>query len=152
MRNRQRGFSLLELLIVLAIIVIIVAIAIPNVMRTRMSANEASAVSSLKTLNSALVLYNSTYGAYPAQLNYLAPPQSGNPTPTAADLIDQVLGSGVKAGYTFAYTQGPNGASYSIQARPVVDNQTGLRHFFSDMSGVTRYSTGSDANVSSTPL
>jgi type IV pilus assembly protein PilA len=152
MRKQQRGFSLIELLIVVAIILIIVAIAIPNLMRSKISANETSAVTSLRTLNSALVLYNSTYGAYPAQLNYLQPPNSGNPTSTAADLIDQVLASGVKAGYTFVYTQGPSGATYSIVARPLVDNQTGLRHFYTDQSGVTRFNVGAEATVSSTPL
>jgi type IV pilus assembly protein PilA len=152
MRKRQRGFSLIELLIVVAIILIIVAIAVPNLLRTKISANEASAVSSLRTLNSALVLYNSTYGSYPAQLNYLQPPNSGNPTSTAADLIEQGLAGGTKAGYTFTYTAGPGGASYSLIARPLVDNQTGLRHFYTDQSGATRFNVGADANISSTPL
>lgn len=152
MRKRQKGFSLIELLIVVAIILIIVAIAVPNLLRSRISANEASAVSTLKTLNSALVLYNSTYGYYPAQMNYLQPPQSGNPSSTAADLIDQAVAGGTKAGYTFIYVQGPSGATYTIQARPLVDNQTGLRHFYTDSSGVTRFAVATDANVSSSPL
>jgi prepilin-type N-terminal cleavage/methylation domain-containing protein len=152
MRRRQKGFSLIELLIVVAIILIIVAMAVPNLLRSRISANEASAVSSLRTLNAALVLYNSTYGAYPAQLSYLQPPASGNPTSAAADLIDQVLASGTKSGYTFTYTQGPSGASYTIVAHPLVSNQTGLRYFYSDQSGVTRFNVGADANISSSPL
>ncbi len=66
MRNKQKGFSLIELLIVVAIILIIAAIAIPNLLRARISANEASAVSSLRTMNTACITYDSTYGVFPA--------------------------------------------------------------------------------------
>ena len=68
MRNKQKGFSLIELLIVVAIILIIAAIAIPNLLRSKMAANEASAVGSLRTINTASVAFSTTYGNYPAAL------------------------------------------------------------------------------------
>ena len=90
--NRQKGFSLIELLIVVAIILIIAAIAIPNLMRSKMAANEASAVASLRTLNTSSVSFSTTYGMYPSALSNLAP--SSTPSSTAADLIDNVLALG----------------------------------------------------------
>src|SRR5262245_50916594 len=104
MKRRQRGFSLIELLIVVAIILIIAAIAIPNLLRSKMSANEASAVGSLRTLNTACITYSTLYGGYPPALGNLGP---GTPaTSAAADLIDSVLSSGTKSGYIFTYTAG----------------------------------------------
>ncbi len=99
-KNNQKGFSLIELLIVVAIILIIAAIAIPNLLRSRMAANEASAVGSLRTLNTAAVQYNTTYGiGFPDALSDLGPAATADST--AADLIDSVLASGTKSGYTF---------------------------------------------------
>ena len=82
MKRNTRGFSLIELLIVVAIILIIAAIAIPNLLRSRIAANQASAVGSLRTLNTAEVTYASTYNSgYAAALSYLGPPATGaNPT------------------------------------------------------------------------
>jgi type IV pilus assembly protein PilA len=152
MRNKQKGFSLIELLIVVAIILIIAAIAIPNLLRSRIAANEASAVSSLRTLNTACITFNSTYGQFPAALTNLQSPASGNPTSTAADLVDQVLAAGQKAGYNFSLTQGAGGTSYQMTAIPITYNQTGLRAFFTDQSGVIRFNVGATADSSSTPL
>jgi type IV pilus assembly protein PilA len=152
MRKNQKGFSLIELLIVVAIILIIAAIAIPNLLRSRIAANEASAVSSLRTLNTACITYNSTYGQFPAALSNLKSPASGNPSSTAADLVDQVLAGGTKAGYNFTFTQGAGGASYNVTAAPITVNQTGLREFYTDQSGVIRFNVGVAADQSSTPL
>src|SRR5438445_6303437 len=104
MRNRQKGFSLIELLIVVAIILIIAAIAIPNLLRSKMAANEASAVGSLRSLNTACITYSTTYGSYPTTLSNLGPATTASST--TADLIDSVLASGTKSGYSFAYAGG----------------------------------------------
>ncbi len=152
MRQDQEGFSLIELLIVVAIILIIAAIAIPNLFRSRVSANEASAVSSMRTINTACMIYNSTFGAFPAALSHLQAPSSGNPSSTAADLINQELAAGTKSGYVFTYTQGSGGTSYTLTSAPVLMNQTGLREFYSDASGVIRFNVGATADASSSPL
>src|SRR5438270_13929942 len=102
MRSKEKGFSLIELLIVVAIILIIAAIAIPNLLRSKMAANEASAVASLRTINTSSVAYSTTYGAYPTNLTNLGP-ASGAPSSTTADLVDSVLASGTKSGYTITY-------------------------------------------------
>ena len=143
MRQTQgRGFSLIELLIVVAIILVIAAIAIPSLLRSKMSANEASAIGSLRTMNTAFVNYASTYAVgYPANLTDMGP--SSTPSSTAADLLDAVLVAGTKSGYTFSYTPGaadPGGviSTYSVTASPVSPGVTGQRGFYTDQSLVIR--------------
>ena len=158
MRKNQKGFSLIELLIVVAIILIIAAIAIPNLLRSKMAANEASAVGSLRTLNTACITYSTTYGTgYPAGLGNLAPCTGANcATAAAADLIDGVLSGGTKSGYTFTYTAGTavGGVipTYTIVADPVNRGTTGQRGFFTDQSGVIRFNATATADVNSTPI
>jgi type IV pilus assembly protein PilA len=155
MRKQQKGFSLIELLIVVAIILIIAAIAIPNLLRAKMSANEASAVATLRTLNTSAVAYSTTYGAYPTNLVDLGPASS--PTSTAADLIDSVLAKdpATKSGYTFTWSGTASGgviSSYTLTAKPLTQGVTGQRGFFTDQSGVIRADVTGTASVSSTPL
>jgi type IV pilus assembly protein PilA len=156
MRKTQKGFSLIELLIVVAIILIIAAIAIPNLLRARISANEASAVSSLRTMNTACITYNSTYGQYPPAVSDLGPAGGGLPTSTSADLLDQVLapasGTPTKSGYNFTFAAGAGNATYSVHADPVTVNQTGVRHFFTDGSGVIRFNAAATATATDSPL
>jgi type IV pilus assembly protein PilA len=154
-RGKQKGFSLIELLIVVAIILIIAAIAIPNLLHSKMSANEASAVGSLSTLNTTCITYSTIYGGYPHTLANLGPATPA--TSAAADLIDSVLATGTKSGYVFAYSPGATDANgnvltYGITAEPVSVGATGTRFFFTDQSGVIRANTTGIANVSSTPI
>jgi type IV pilus assembly protein PilA len=155
MRNREKGFSLIELLVVVAIIMVIVAMAIPNVLRTRMTANETSAVGSMSTLNSACITYLTIYGGYPASLASMGPGSTAGPT--SADLIDSVLSNGSKSGYNFAYFPGPKDPagrvnSYSIKADPSTPGTTGQKSFYTDQSGAIRANTAGPADVNSTPI
>ena len=156
MKKKQHGFSLIELLIVVAIILIIAAIAIPNLLRSKMAANEASAVATMRTLNTSAVAYSTTYGQYPGNLASLGPVSGGGtPSSTTADLIDSVLAAGVKSGYTITYTgtvaSGVIG-SYTITALAVTQGVSGQRSFFTDQSGVIRSDPAAGATASSTPL
>jgi type IV pilus assembly protein PilA len=146
--KKQKGFSLIELLIVVAIILIIAAIAIPNLLRSRMAANEASAVGSLRTINTAEVTFSTTYPsvgfAALASLGGTAATcaTATGATSTGACLIDSVLATtAVKSGYAFTATAGGGtpAVTYASQALPSVVGQSGQRSFCSDQSGVIRY-------------
>jgi len=146
--NKKRGFSLIELLIVVAIILIIAAIAIPNLLRSRIAADEASAVGSLRTLNTAEITYNTTYPnvGFACTLSAMGPPSGSTAaSSSAAGLIDSNLAGGTKSGYTFAFLnttcQPANGitTTYDIGAKPVSAGVTGSRYFCSDVSGVIQY-------------
>jgi prepilin-type N-terminal cleavage/methylation domain-containing protein len=157
MKKSSKGFSLIELLIVVAIILIIAAIAIPNLLRSRIAANQASAVGSLRTLNTAEITYSSTYNSgFTMSLSYLAPPTTVNPTSTAAGLIDSVLAAGIKSGYSFAYAPGPSDAAlrintYGITAVPITSS-TGTNYYFTDQSGVIRQNSTTTAAASDSPI
>ena len=159
--RKQKGFSLIELLIVVAIILIIAAIAIPNLLRSRIAANETSAVGSLRTLNTSEVTYQSTYPdlGFTCTLASLAPPATtAQPTSTAAGLIDATLAGGVKSGYTFA-TVGTNSTctvvsgitiNYQWGGAPTAPGQTGQRYFCSDQSGVIMFDASTSTSNCST--
>jgi type IV pilus assembly protein PilA len=140
--RRQKGFSLIELLIVVAIILIIAAIAIPNLLRARMAANESSAVASIRTINTAEITYMSTYPTvgYAGTLAVLGGVAPCTPSSTTACLIDSVLAAGLKSGYSFnaVGAGGPPAVTYYAAGTPVALNQTGTRSFCSFEDAVIR--------------
>ncbi len=155
--NRQRGFSLVELLIVVTIILIISAIAIPSYMRSRMQANEASAVSSLRMINTAAITYFSTYQqiGYPPTLASMGGVAPCTSTSTSACMLDETVALGTKSGYAFAWES--DGAvpsvAYTATATPISVGRTGQRMFCTDQTGLTRSDpSGSGCNESSTPV
>ena len=166
--NRQRGFSLIELLIVVAIILIIAAIAIPNLLKARIAAYEASAVSSLRMVNDAEVTFAATYASgYTEGFNRLGTPAGGQADVNNADLLDPILAgrgplgtntSFVKAGYIFVYTPtGSNAnfgfiAAYQITADPQARGSSGQRSFFSNEPLVIRSNATAAASVSDLPI
>jgi len=147
--RKQRGFSLIELLVVIAIILIIAAIAIPNLLRSRIAANEASAVGSLRAINNAEVTYNSSYNTYTCNLVVLGPNGSSSATSNSASILDATLASGTKSGYTFtAGTCTVGGAaitSYQWMADPSTSS-SGTRHFCTDDSFNVRVDPNSSSN------
>jgi type IV pilus assembly protein PilA len=143
--GRQKGFSLIELLIVVAIILIIAAIAIPNLLRARIAANEASAVGSIRTVNTAMISYNSAFPTvgYAANMSALGGTSCNPPTSASGCLIDTQLATGTKSGYTFTAvgSGGPPSGIYQVVASPLTPNQTGVRYFCSFADAVVRSST-----------
>jgi prepilin-type N-terminal cleavage/methylation domain-containing protein len=156
MRRKQEGFSLIELLIVVAIILIIVAIAIPSFLRSRIAANQASAIESLRLLSTAEVSYTTTYGTgFSTTLQYLGPPSGSDPvSSTAAGLVDSILAGGFKSGYTFVYTATLYNATsntwngFNVLANPAAPGQTGGVWYFIDQTGVIRGNSTTTAGSS----
>jgi type IV pilus assembly protein PilA len=159
--RKQKGFSLIELLIVVAIILIIAAIAIPNLIRARMSANESSAVGSVRTINTAEISYNAAYPAqgFTSALTNLGGASPCTPSTTTGCFIDAVLSAAnpaTKSGYRFQTGAGACTAStpancYAVSANPVTANQTGVRSFCSFEDAVVRYVTGGGIAVGTCP-
>jgi type IV pilus assembly protein PilA len=157
--SRQRGFSLIELLIAVVIILIVAAIAIPNLMRSRLAANESSAVATLHAMNTSEIVYSSTYGkGYSADLTSLGGLCSITKAPTsaAACLLDGVLANdpATKSGYVFTYNSSGDDfvGTYTLTGGPVSAGATGQRHFFTDQTGVIRYDASVSATASSNPI
>ncbi|KAA6459031.1 prepilin-type N-terminal cleavage/methylation domain-containing protein [Acidobacteria bacterium AB60] len=149
-RDKPNGFTLMELLIVMAIIAILMLIAIPTMGNMKRYANETSAIASIKAINMAQSQYESTYPAngYACSLTALGgDPKSGAPSPTNAQVLQTDLATGIKSGYSFAIGNctkvNNNGTDritgYSVTATPLTVGQTGNRTFCSDQFGAIKY-------------
>jgi type IV pilus assembly protein PilA len=155
--QRQKGFSLIELLIVVAIILIIAAIAIPNLLRSRIAANESSAVGSLRTINTAEITYVTTYPAtgYSADLPSLAGSACTSPTSAGACLIDATLAAATsaaspgKSGYYFTYAADTN-VGYTLAGQPHHAGSTGNKGFYTDGTAVIHF-VGSGTATATSP-
>ena len=150
-KRKQSGFSLIELLIVVAIILIIAAIAIPNLMASRMAANESSAVQEVRAITTAEVVYTTQYniGFAPLLVNL---GDAGAIGPNSAGLIDAVLAAGSKTGYQFTYSALNIDAaghfnSFSLNADPLNPGHSGRKHFFTDQTAVIRFNFVAAATV-----
>ena len=141
-KNRRHGFSLIELLIVIAIILIIITIPVPKYNKTQMFMKETAAIKAIQTIHQMEVQYQSQYGRYATSLAELGPPASGAPSPASADLIGNDLAQGEKQGYKFTLTG--NQAGYVINANPVSFGSSGSRTFFSDQTMVIRQNFGAE--------
>ena len=159
MNKSTKGFSLIELLIVVAIILIIAAIAIPNLLRSRIAANQASAAQSLRTINTSNVAYSSTYGVgFASTLAALGTPLGGCPTASVgqACLIDPALtvatvASSAKSGYYFAYTL-TDANDYTVNGNPATAGTTGTNYYFTDQTNVITFDSTAAATNASTPI
>jgi prepilin-type N-terminal cleavage/methylation domain-containing protein len=165
--RKQNGFSLIELLIVVAIILVIAAIAIPNFLQSRIAANEASAVASLRNIDTAQMTFSSAYPTvgFAASLSVLGPGSTAgntNSSSTTALLLDGVLGcpAGIgttpcaKSGYNFLISGDgliPS-VTYAATGDPTAMNQSGRRHFFTDSSFLVRYNSTVSATSADAPM
>ncbi len=154
MKNRK-GFSLIELLLVVAVILIISAIAIPNFLRSRERANEASAVASIRTINTAAVTYSVTYPnlGFPASLPAMGGANPCTATPAQACLLDDLLAQGTKGGYSFAWTGDglvPS-VGFLITGTPQVVGSTGQRMFCADQRGIMHYDSSGSGCTNTSP-
>lgn len=139
--KENKGFSLIELMIVVLVIGIIAALSMPNLAKSKMAAHESSAISGMRTLVTAQITFatRSGSGNFAADLTELE----------AANLIDSVMGSGTAEAYSFAVSG--SGIQYTIDARPLVYGSSGIRSFFTDESGAIRYTTADAAATVSDP-
>jgi type IV pilus assembly protein PilA len=134
--RRQNGFSLLELLIVVSVILIVTAIAVPNIIRAKISANESSAVSTIRQISNAELSYHISYSqiGYAPDLKSLGGPLTCSPSPTTACVLDTAVTSGTKSGYQFFAAGFASGGTainnqFVASSAPTTFSKTGVRNF-----------------------
>jgi type IV pilus assembly protein PilA len=155
MKN-QRGFSLIELLLVVAVILIISAIAVPSFLRSRMRANEASAIASIRTIDTGAVTYSVAYPnvGFPAQLDMLGGAEPCSASPASACLIDDAIAQGGKGGYAFVWTG--DGATpsvtYTVTGTPQAPGSSGQSMYCSDQTNVIHVDPLGAACTSASPV
>jgi type IV pilus assembly protein PilA len=145
----RRGFSLIELLIVIAIILIIAMIAVPKYNQQRMLANEMAVLRELETFYNAQTQYYSQFGKYASTLTELGPPTSGAAGPSGADLIPKVLAEGSHNGFKYAMTGAQ--ATFAVSAQPESFNNTGRRTFYMDQTKVVRQNWSAEPATAQSP-
>ena len=131
---------------------LLIAIGTPNLLRFRMAANEASAVGSLRTINTSAASYFNSYGHYPPSLKNLGPSSSGVASENGADLIDGTLARGLRSGYLFSYHANSGASGYRVSALPVDSSKSGVRRFFTDQTGLIRAEPGGPLDGSGTEI
>ncbi len=147
--RNHRGFSLIELMIVIAIILIIATIALPKLNRAKMYAHETACIKTLQTIHTAQTQYQSQFGRYATTLAELGPPANGQAGPAAADLIPTDLALGEKSGYQFTMTGNQGG--YVVIAVPVAYNSTGSRTFYTDQTMTVHQNYGQEPATEKSP-
>jgi len=168
MSRTERGFSFVELVLMVAIILIVAALAIPNLLRSRIAANESGAIDSLRSINTSARTYKLAYhNGYPASLRALGTAAETDEKKSCgeAQLIDDELTRGMKSGYIFTYQEGsgdlPNAApsggcagwnNYTVNADPVTPGTSGQRHFYTDQTGVIRSNASAVAGRTDGPV
>ena len=170
MKRSERGFTLVEIMIVVAIIALLAAIAIPNVLRGRATANESASIGNLRAVISSLEMFRSVNNAYPTTaqtwmtamystdcLAATTPvPDFGPPSFCNTMAGGGTAATGLVQGYMYTYTPVATGATYTVAATPLTVNNTGTRSFFTSESGIIRHCTtvaqGAQATVASVPI
>jgi type IV pilus assembly protein PilA len=150
-RERQGGFSLIELLVVISIILIILFFAVPKMTSIQSNARETGAISTMKTIYAAQIQYQSTFNKFASTMAQLGPPAGtgGTEGPESAGLIAGSLASGESSGYLFTMTATP--AGYTVSAVPKTFGTTGRRTFYLDQTGVIRQNWGQEPATATSP-
>ncbi|HEV2178237.1 MAG TPA: hypothetical protein VGW33_13715 [Terriglobia bacterium] len=154
MQKDSRGFSWVELLLIIVIVVLCLAIALPSITKSRADLNTMEAMRDLHRVMSAETSYAGTYNTgYSPALSSLGPPPGGMPTASAAGFIDSDLSAGSKEGYTYVYSPGPRDSdgkvgSFTVTASPTKLGSTGKSYYFMDQTGVIRMNGNSTASAS----
>lgn len=149
-RRARAGFSLIELLIVIAIILIILGFAVPRLTKARASAQELAATTAVHTLITAQQQYYSSYGQYATSLTQLGPPTSGSASANGADLIDKELAAGEKGNFKFTLQPSPTG--YVITAVPTIFGTSGTHTYYADQEMGIHIHSGQEVATVNDPL